>query len=65
MSASFTMYTTTLNEEDYVVLQDGEGEAMVRLAFNAAWAGRVGLGMLQFALGIVPTDDNEEVVTNG
>lgn len=62
----FNMYTMDLEGEQYVVLQDGEGESAVRLAFNAEWAGRVAVGMLQFALGMVPTAElPEEEITNG
>lgn len=63
----FNMHTITLEGVDYVVLQNGEGEEQVRLAFNRDWAGRVAVGMLQFALGLLPenTDTNEEETDNG
>ena len=56
----FNMYTVDIADEAYVVLQEGEGESAVRLAFNAEWAGRVAIGMLQFALGIMPANESNE-----
>jgi hypothetical protein len=62
----FSMYTELIGDEVCVVLQHGDGEGKIRLAFDRGWAGRVALGMLEFALGLTPEPtNNEEEVTNG